>query len=1257
MISKMKAISSCLILLAFSIAAFAQGGVATGDLRVTVKDPKGSVVPNATVTVRDIAKGLERVATGDGQGNYTIRLLPPGTYTVSVDASGFARIENTGVNITVGQLAELPVTLSLAMGKEIVTVTSEASLVETSRSSTTDTIGERRIDNLPINGRNYINFTLTDSQVVRDNAPSLGAAPTSGLNMSGQRARSNLVNVDGADATDNSVNGVRSTISQEGVQEFQIITNNYAPEYGRAAGGVVNIITRSGTNEFHGDAFGYLRNRNFQAVNPFSTVPDPAYTRVQAGVAFGGPIKRDKTYYFFSFETTRRHETGFSAIGQGNFGLVPFDTAQVGQPFGTVQLTSDQVAFLTNPAVLAAEAGSPAYANEVAQYTVLAGASSGQAVTGAWPTQMVQALTLGGLSSWAGFPTSCTPPGPCAPVPASYQTLASQIGNFPVFEGTSIYSLRLDHNFTPSNRLTLRGGASPSTMTGLEGSGEDQPFGQNAYSRTSQQTFRDWEIYAQDSLTLGSNKVNELRFQYSRRGLSYFYNTQIPGGSDPAINIPGYAYFGREPYSYIQRAEQRYQVTDNFSWTIGRHDTKFGFDLNYLPLNATFTVNYGGVYDFGTFSSSNLGFVNPTGLPAFPELSPVQSYGAGLPGDFVQGLGSPTDSFRNIPIGVFWQDSWHVRPNLTLNYGLRYDVEIPPSFKPPSALAEAGYKFLGLQKGIQTDKNNFAPRIGIAWDPKNDGKTVLRASYGIFYDHPLLGLYFLGDASDGSSSGQLAFAGTGLCAGAGNPANLNAIPIFQGLPLNQAGSPCSVSASPATLSALGYLPNQQQFQSLNFPQSVFLNQNYLNLNPSNPTFMPLGFQPFGYPQSANFVYAYSQQANLTIEQDLGHGYAFSLSYNFNGGRHLNRPINANTIRGDLLTTNFEAAYADALLTNNTLPASPFTVSGCNPPGGPAGPLPYVDPALMNFFRPSGLNPSIAAGMYLSGQAPCVAQGMAVLKTLPGFNTSCNPAPPNFDYTSCVPFGDMDANYSNGSSVYHGLSANLRKRFGSHYEFLASYTWSHAIDDSTDLQSTLTPQDSYYPYLDRSTSLFDQRHRFVFSGVYQTGHLGNGFGRKFLSDWTFAPLVEFDSGRPFNIITGTGDNLQLSSLTARPNTTVDPACGPVYQSKYSPTGVFQEPCLNGLVENFLFTGATPTLLQLDGNLGRNAGVTPWTVFDDMRVSKRIYFNERFSMELIADMFNIANRMNVAAVSPLFTNAGLPTAAYDPRQFQFAAKLYW
>ncbi|MGA7514446.1 MAG: hypothetical protein WBW46_16250, partial [Candidatus Sulfotelmatobacter sp.] len=1054
--------------------------------------------------------------------------------------------------------------------------------------------------------------------------------------------------VDGADATDNSTNGVRSTVSQEAVQEFQIVTNGYAPEYGRASGGVVNIITRSGSNDFHGDVFGFLRNRNFQAVNPFSTVPNPAYTRVQAGAAFGGPIKKDKTYYYFSYEVTRRHETGFSSIAPGSnlayYGLQNFDTSTtagglIPLPFGTIPVTGDQAAFLEPGGTLAQLAvGDPtafaAIAPSVPNYVFLIGASSGMALNGVWPT------SLTGVPGLSGFATSCSAP-PCF-VPASYQSLGSQSGNFPVFEGTSLYSLRLDHNFSSNNRLTLRINVSPSTVTGLEGSGEDQPFGQNAYSRTSEQTYRDVTGVLKDTWTIGTNRINELTFQYARRGLSYFYNTQIAAGADPAVNIPGFGYFGREPYSYIQRVEQRYQFTDNFSWTVGRHDTKFGVDFNYLPLTATFTVNYGGNYDFGSAAA----FPQP-----FPILNPVQAYGAGIPGDFVQGLGSPNDTFHNIPIGAFWQDSWRIRPNFTLNYGVRYDVEIPPSFKPVTPLAEAGYNFLGLQKGIQTGWNHVQPRVGLAWDPKGDGKTVVRASYGIFYDHPLLGLYFLGNASDGSSSGQLAFPALGTCAGAGNPANLNAIPIFQGL----VNDPNCTPGPSALLPALGYLPNQQQFTSTNFPNSLFLNQNYLTDG------FPLFFQPFGYPQAKNFVFAYAQQANFSIEKDLGKGFDFNLSYNFNGGRHLNRPINSSAQRGDLLLANYNVALSDPTHSYATI-GGPLGVGsgpatdGFTPCGQNSGGQPWISAALMNFFRPSGVNASIANALTAAGAGACVGLVPTVMGFLQqsgystaGFNTNCNPA----TLSGCIPFGDMDANYSNGSSVYHGLSANLRKRFGSHYEFLASYTWSHAIDDSTDLQSTLTPQDSYYPSLDRSSSLFDQRHRFVFSGVYQTGKLGgSGFAHKLFSDWTLAPLIEFSSGRPFNIITGNGDNLQESSLTGRPNTFVNPACTalgyPAVPSKYSPTGVFQEPCIAD------FNG---TLLSLDGSLGRNAGITPWTVFDDLRIAKRIYFGERYNFELITDMFNIANRYNVSAVSPLFTNAGQATAAYDPRQFQFALKFNW
>jgi hypothetical protein len=1229
-----KPVMLAFLMMLLASLGFAQG-VATGDLHVTVKDPKGGLVTNATVTARDQAKAFERSTGENSNGEYRLVALPPGEYSVIVKAPGFGTVEANDVTINVGQMAELPVAVAISAGNETVTVSAEAELVETSRTATTDTVNQRRIDNLPINGRNYINFALTDSQVLRDNAPSIGAAPTSGLNISGQRARSNLVNVDGADAIDNSTNGVRSTVSQEAVQEFQIVPNSYGAEYGRAAGGVVNIVTRSGSNDFHGDVYGFLRNRNFQAVNPFSTIPNPAYTRVQAGTAFGGPIKKDKTFYYFSYEVTRRHETGFSSIGQNNFGLVPFDASPYfGAPAGTfgIQVTPQQAAFLGNPG--------PTPIPVVQAYAFTAGAASGIALEGKYPNSFA---LLPGVFVPAGlkqFPSSCNPAllGAgfyCTGLPASFQTLDAQKGNFPVFEGTSLYSLKLDHNINNSHRLMLRANVSPSTVTGIEVNGENQTFGQNAYNRTSSQTYRDVAGVVQETWTIGNNKINDLHFQYARRGLLYDFSS-APGGSDPAVNIPGFAFFGREPYSTIQRTETRFQVTDNFSWTIGRHDTKFGVDFNHIAIDATFTVNYGGVYDFGSQSL----------FPGLPAFSPVQAYGLGLPGDFIQGIGNPHDSFTNIPLGVFWQDSWRVHNGLTLNYGLRYDIEFPPKFTPPDPLALAGYNLLGLQKGIQTDTHMFQPRVGIAWDPKGDGKSVVRASYGIFFDHPLLGLYFLGDASDGSKSGQLAFPGTGLCsvgpAGV-NPGNLNGIPIFQG---NLTTAPQCAPGPPALVNSLGYLPNQQQFNAF-LPNSLFINQNYITAG------FPLGFQPFGYPQGKNFVYASSQQGNLTFERDLGRGFALSLAYNFNGGRHLNRPINANTSRGDLLVANLRAAVADTAHTGNVPTDNPLLVSACGL--GPGGP--YVPAALVNFFRPSGLNVSVANFVTATqaGGAQCVGLAQLVLHA-DGLNANCNPT----TLSNCVPFGDMDANFSNGSSVYHGFTTNLRKRFGGHYEFLASYTWSHSIDDSTDLQSPLAPQDSYYPQLERSNSAFDQRHRFVFSGVYQSGKLaGDGFARKFFSDWTIAPIIEIASGRPFLIITGDDANFQLESSAARPSAV--PAgsppspCGtPTVASKFSPTGFLQEPCF---VPYATPGGPAPTLMALDGNLARNAGTSPWNVFNDLRVSRAIPLGERMHLDLIADIFNLANKFNVSGVNVLWTNAGQATAAYDPRQFQFALKLAW
>ena len=326
-----------------------------------------------------------------------------------------------------------------------------------------------------------------------------------------------------------------------------------------------------------------------------------------------------------------------------------------------------------------------------------------------------------------------------------------------------------------------------------------------------------------------------------------------------------------------------------------------------------------------------------------------------------------------------------------------------------------------------------------------------------------------------------------------------------------------------------------------------------------------------------------------------------------------------------------------------------------PADRPTSPFPYVDAALMNFFRPGGLNPSII-GAYASVGDPlgCIPQAITHRQRHSRVQLRLRSA--SQLSRGCVPFGDMDANYSNGSSIYHGFSANLRKRFASHYEFLASYTWSHSIDDSTDLQSTLTPQDSYYPAnrplhiaVRSAPSLRLQRRLSDWKDFAATA-----LPEQVISDWTFAPLLEISSGRPFNILTGSGDNLQLSSLTEPAqhhrrsrlrHCLSSPSIRRAERSRShastasSPRARFRRCCNSTAI-----WAATPESLR--GQLSAtcafpSASISPnasaWTSSSTCSTSQ--------------------TRYNVAAVSPLFTNAGAATAAYDPRQFQFAMKINW
>jgi len=1277
----------------------------TATLSGVVSDPQGGSVRGAKVTLTSKGTGAERTATANDEGRYSFVSVTPGLYKLTVDAgSGFNVFEKDDLTVTVGADAEFSPQLTLHGVATIATVSAETAVIEPTKTEVSNTIDQREIDNLPINGRDYKNFTLTDSRTTRDVSPTIGPAPNSGLNIGGARGRSNMVSVDGADAVDNSVNGIRATVSQEAVQEFQIVLSNYNAEYGRATGGVINIVTKSGGNELHGDAFGYFRNKAFQARNPFSGQIDPAtgdlvpvkqpYTRVQTGLTLGGPIKKDKTFFFGSYEYTQREETGFSSIGIDNFGLSPFNCGPA-CPLNGLELTSDQSAatlqLLGQGQIVVAS-----------QYAALMGSASSVALNKIDPGVVAPGLTSNFLNPGPGanfsIPVACPAGQPVnngatcsiagvyvAPLPASYVGLNSIRGNYPVQEKTSLWSFKLDQNWSANNRSFLRVGVSPSLVTGLPSTSQNQVFGQNSGSRAGYNQSRDFNITFQHDTITSDSAVNQFRFQYARRGLHFGFSQQ-PGGDQIGVNIPGVAYFGREPYSTVDRIERRYEFTDTIAKTFGKHTVKFGADLNLVQLRSAkaqiFELDFGGVVNFGgiaatSFSSAFAGLPGATGL---------QAYGLGIPTTYIQGIGNSNQPFDNLPIGFFAQDSWKVNRKLTVNYGVRYDVEITPLFAPATAVNGAAEKALGVQEGIPRDYNNFAPRLGLAWDPTGSGKTSIRLGYGLFYDHPLLAIAFNSVTADGGRSVQLLSAGgtpsacgllgapaPAVCGnGLDTPANLNGSSIFQGV--------LNASSADAVFSplSLAYLSNQQRFDPL-AANSLFANQNYLNAG------FPLPILPFTLPVASNFKFGYAQQGNLTIERALSNSWKVSVGYQYTKGLHLNRPVDVNSTDPQLLAQNAFNAGASGLSVSNpvtvVVPSGAlnscvnqgsgsirliapgalgqgFAAPNCNPLAAVGF---VATPAFFNFFRPSGPNPSFALG--LASQAPqCAATptfacGYALEQGLAG----AAHYPVGFGVP--VPFNSVDAQLSDASSWYHALTVNIQKRFSHGFELLSSYTWSHSIDDGTDLQSTLEPQDSRFPFLERANSVNDQRHRWVTSAVFTTNlaHSGDSAWKHFMGGFTLAPIIEVSSGRPFNVITGTDTRLDLGASEARPSVVT----GVGTASAFLP-GVLLGPadvCLTNAGKPFKVPFVTPPA-GCDGSLGRNAFTGPGFFQIDLRLSKRIPLGERWSMDLIADGFNMLNRTNIAAVNQLcdptageICLAGQPTDAYDARQFQFALKLHW
>jgi carboxypeptidase family protein/TonB-dependent receptor-like protein len=1256
----------CLLLLLLLSApvAFGQAQSNAADLQGTVRDATGAVVANATVTARNPGTNFSRSVTTNDEGFYRIINVPPGEYEITAEATNFKKSVLPKVTVTVGQAAEFNVTLEPGQISESVTISDATSeIVESDKTAVSTTIDQQRINNLPINERNYLAFALTTSTVGRDNGRPIGPAPTTGLNFGGQRGRSNLVQVDGADNTDNSVNASRSTVSQEAVQEFQVVTNSFAAEFGRSAGGVVNVVTKSGTNELHGNIFGFLRHRSFQARNAFAPIEDPPFTRAQYGFTLGGPLDKGRTFFFAAFEQRRRNESGFfTSDVQGN---LTSSVTILGQTFRNI--SPQQATYINQLLGIGATALAVPYA-------FLASSGGSTALTGSNP--LVVFPGLGALTPIApGSTVGSRFLLSSAPVPLNTTNAAGQfiafrpLNNlqriFPVTERTTFNSFRLDHLITPSHQFSFRFGYNPSEITGIQVESQNQSLGQNDFSRTGIQTLKDSSAVATLTSTLSDKIVNEARFNFGERRATF----KSANGDAVAFNISGTAFIGRELFSPVQRTETRYEFTDNVNVVSGNHSFKFGGDIAFVRIpEAIFELNFAGLFNFGGLGACTLvsALCSTPGITILPpDFSPVQQYGLGFPANFIQGFGNPISSIGNKPLAFFAQDSWKVRRNLTLNYGVRYDYELTeqiptlPLSDPLSGIqltadqVLAAQDAMGVQQGFPRDKNNWAPRLAVAWDPWGDGKTSIRGAFGLFYDHPLLAIAFNSDIADAVQQQQ------GILT-PGSPAQtalLNAVQVFQGTVCPPGGPVTPIC--PAGVVTPGVAAGAQyQFGRQRFNDQTF------------PGFGPV--LPFTLHVQKDFEYAYANQGNFTIEREITKDMTVTGSYIFVGAHHLPHPLDINAPRTDLQIQNFRRLSGRN--PTNTTEAVAFSIptSGAPCPFGvplqcftlatPAGATAYpnagqtfaiivpgmitapitnlggriVNAAVANFFRPSAPNYFLAQALSGGLVSPAVLNGaLAGSLRTPG---------------TVSPFGSINAQTSDGNSLYNALNVDVKKRFSNNFQFLASYTWSHSIDDSSDLQTLLLPQDNRNFGAERADSLFDQRHRFVFSGVIASPSSWakeGGFYRA-LSRFTVAPIFEISSGRPFNILSNQDTNNDQSNQTDRPSVLADGTlCVP------------SQPGCAPLITDGQFTS---------GSLARNFGLTHRYVSLDLRVAKLVPIGERVRLELIAEGFNLFNRFNEAAASPFIDDVrafnlragngryySRPTAAFDPRQFQFGLKL--
>jgi hypothetical protein len=575
-------------------------------LEGTVSDCSGAVVPGATLTVTNTLTNQTRSITTDEQGFFRASQLPVGTYEVHLVHPGFAPYRHTDITLSLGQTVELSILLSPASATQQVTVTAQPTGLDTSQTSVVSSIAQERIEELPVRSRNYLDFVLL--------APGVSSAPLAtggggstplagnGFTFGGLRPQSNNVLIDGLDNNDEFTGSSRTELSPEIVQEFQVVNNGLSAESGGASGGSINVITRSGANVVHGDAFIFAQDSAFNARDPFETQPQkPSFRRFRAGFALGGPVIKNKTFYYAAVE--QEHNRG--------------------------QIGSDI---------------EPSVASPINSFLA----------TGAFPGLTTRQITT---------------------------------GFSPIARAETEAAGRLDHQLTKSTALMLRYAFTNNKETG-NAFNTDGLF--DASARASS-FLSDNALSGSLTTVLGSEAVSDFRFQLATRHAELRTNNPL----GPGIDIAGWLTFGRPYAGNSKRRENHYQAVYTYTRTKGKHLWKAGGTANRVRERADAPDGFGSVHLFGSLAD----------------------FLAGNPNQFRQIFGNPRVDFPVTSYGAFVQDHWSATRQLTMDLGVRYDLEHLPA-------------------GFNQDTNNVSPRVGLAWNPLTNW--VFRAGYGIFFDRYVL---------------------------------------------------------------------------------------------------------------------------------------------------------------------------------------------------------------------------------------------------------------------------------------------------------------------------------------------------------------------------------------------------------------------------------------------------------------------------------------------------------------------------------------